>query len=185
MSRPVSFLDLAARLQVGDAEAADEIVRLFGHRLTALARRRLARAVRPRVDPEDIVQHVFFCFFQRQVRVPFTLDGWEALWRVLACITIRRCARTARQALHEQTDEGALELSLDPQSTPEQEACGADTLAYLLKGLSERERSMFEMRRQGWSSDEVAQYLGCSSRRVQRLVKQVRDRFLRFNTADP
>jgi RNA polymerase sigma-70 factor (ECF subfamily) len=183
MSRPLSFPDLAARLQAGDPDAAGEIVRCFAHRLTALARRRLAPAIRPRVDPEDVVQFAFFSFFQRQARAPFALDGWNALWRLLACFTIRRCARKARHALYEQTDQAALAASIDRQPTPEEAACAADTVAYLLQGLSEQERAMFELRRQGWSSSEVAQHLGCTERTVQRLVKHLRGRLRHLRAA--
>jgi RNA polymerase sigma-70 factor (ECF subfamily) len=176
----VSFVDLAARLESGDQEAAAEIVRRYGPRLAALARRRLHAIVRPRLDPEDIVQSVFRSFFQRQARSGFTLDGWDTLWRLLACMTVRECARKGSRTVPEMADPIALATTQDRQPTPDEAVCLADTVEHLLYGLSESERDMLLLRLQGYSSREVGQSLGCSERKVQRLVVHVRGRLDRL-----
>jgi RNA polymerase sigma-70 factor (ECF subfamily) len=180
MGRLASFTDLAARLQAGNPEATAEMVRRFARRLAALARRRLRTAVRPRVDPEDIVQSVFCSFFRRHALASFDLDGWDALWRLLACITIRKCARKAGRALRELADEAAVAARLNRRPTPEEITCLADTVEHLTRGLSEHERQMLWLRLEGWSSREIAGRLGCTERKVQRLVEYLRGRLHRL-----
>ncbi len=182
---PPNFPDLDARLRAGDQDAAAAVVRRFGRRLAALARRRLAPAVRPRLDPEDVVQSAFRTFFRRQARGQFDLDGWDHLWGLLACITARKCARKAGQVLREQADAAALAASLDRLPTPEEAACLADTIDYLLDGLSDRERQMVALRLHGWSSSEVGEQLGCTERKVQRLVEYLRGRLRHLQAQTP
>jgi RNA polymerase sigma-70 factor (ECF subfamily) len=158
------------------------VVRRFARRLSALARRRLHPAVRPRVDPEDVVQSVFRCFFDRQARSPFALAGWDDLWRLLACITVRKCARKAVRACRETLDAAALASSIDPHPTPEEAVDLTDTIEYVLRDLCDREREMLLFRLRGWSSSEVADRFGCTERKVQRLVEHVRGRIHRLQT---
>jgi RNA polymerase sigma factor (sigma-70 family) len=179
MDRPVTFPDLAARLRVGDEEAATEIVRHFARRLAALARRHLHVVVRPRVDPEDVVQSVFGSFFRRRPTA-FDLDGWDSLWHLLACITVRKCARKAGRAMRELADETALAATIDRRPTPEEAATWHDVFEQLTHDLSEREREIFALRLQGFSSSEVSTYLGCTERKVQRLMEHLRARLLRL-----
>jgi RNA polymerase sigma-70 factor (ECF subfamily) len=181
MTRPLWFLNQAAHLPAGDPDAAAEIVRRFTRRLAALARRRLRSTLRQRIDPEDIVQSVFRSFFRRQALGRFEhLDGWDALWRLLACITVRKCARKAERALRELADEAVVAASMDRRPTPEEIACLTDIVEHLMRGLSTREQEMLWLRLQGFSSSEIGQQLGCTERKVQRLVEHLRGRLHRL-----
>ena len=90
-----SFAALMVRLQAGDDQAAAAVVHRFTHRLIALARGRLD-ADCARVDPEDVLQSVFKSFFLRQADGRLTLENWQALWAVLAAITVHKCGRWAK-----------------------------------------------------------------------------------------
>jgi RNA polymerase sigma-70 factor (ECF subfamily) len=180
MTRLVAFPDVAARLRARDPEAAADVVHRFARRLAALARRRLHAAVRQRLDPEDVVQSAFRTFFRRHAVGQFELDGWDDLWRLLACITARKCARKAVRALRELSDETALAARADHRPTPDESVSLADTLEHLLSGLSAQEHEILVQRLQGFSSSEVSQRLGCTERKVQRLVERLRERLQRL-----
>ena len=51
-----SFDDLMARLRAGDADAARSVFERYTERLIALARSRLGKRLRQKVDPEDVLQ---------------------------------------------------------------------------------------------------------------------------------
>jgi RNA polymerase sigma-70 factor (ECF subfamily) len=182
MDRPVSFALLILRLQARDPAAANEVVYRFRARLAALARRRLHSSVRAHLDPEDIVQSAFRSFFRRQSRAPFELDDWRDLWQVLACITARKCARKAKMGRREYPSSGTLEGCIDPRPSPEEAATMKDTIAYLVHDLSNRERALFFLRLDGWSSREISECFGCTERKVQRLMELIRGRLHRLDT---
>jgi RNA polymerase sigma-70 factor (ECF subfamily) len=182
MDRPVSFASFTLRLQARDPAAATEVVRRYTTRLSALARRRLHPTVRAHLDPEDIVQSAFRSFFHRQSRAPYQLDDWRDVWQLLACITARKCARKARTGRRELPSSVALEGCIDPRPLPEETATVNDTIAYLVRDLSRRERAMFLLRLHGWSSSEISERFGCTERKVQRLVEHIRARLHRLET---
>src|SRR5687767_9707448 len=91
MSEQDSFQALLAHLQAGDPEAGGRIVSRFAYRLIGLARSRLDRLVRQKVDPEDVVQSVFRSFFLRQGEGKWRLESWNSLWAILTVITLRKC----------------------------------------------------------------------------------------------
>src|SRR5271165_2059629 len=95
MADSSSFDGIMARLRVGDDEAARDVFQRFGCRLMALARQRLDRRVRPKVDAEDVLQSAFRSFFARAAGGQYDLASWEALWGLLVVITISKCARRA------------------------------------------------------------------------------------------
>jgi RNA polymerase sigma-70 factor (ECF subfamily) len=180
MTHSGAFPDLAARLQAGEGDAAAEIVDRFARRLAALARRHLHGSVRRHLDPEDVVQSVFLTFFCRQARSQFELGGWDSVWRLLACITVRTCARKASRPSPELADATILAATFDHRPAPEEIASLADTVEHLLRDLSGRERDMLRLRLEGFSSREVSERVGCTERKVQRLLQQVRGRLDRL-----
>jgi RNA polymerase sigma-70 factor (ECF subfamily) len=180
MPSPDPVPDPGARAGTGEAGMAADVVRRFARRLTALARRRLSPATRRCLDPEDIVQSVFLSFFHRYGGSRLSVVDWDRTWALLACITVRQCARGARQIAREAADAAPLDAGIVHAPTPEQAACVAETLEHLTHDLSECEREVFVLRLQGYSSREVSQRLGCTERKVQRVVQRVRRRL-----ADP
>src|SRR5271155_2135413 len=90
-----SFDALMDRLRAGDAAAATRLFEEYAGRLTALARSRLAAALRGKVDAEDVMQSVFKSFFLLHAARPFDLDSRDSLWGLLARLTVCKCARKA------------------------------------------------------------------------------------------
>src|SRR4051812_22143542 len=93
MAKADSFEDLMARLRTGDTEAAAGVHRRFVRRLDGLAWNRFDAAIRTRADHEGAVQSAFRSFFSRYGRGEFDPEDWDALWHLLALITVRKCNR--------------------------------------------------------------------------------------------
>src|SRR5580698_6459281 len=103
---PIPFADLGDRLAAGDEAVAREVHARYTPRLVALARQKLAPAVRGRVDPESVVQSVYRSFFGRANAGEFALGDWDDLWGLLARITLRKCLNRARFHQQECRDVG-------------------------------------------------------------------------------
>jgi len=68
--RAVSDGSLLARLHASDEEAAELLHARYAGRLRELVRAYCSAPLARRVEPEDIVQSAFRCFFGRAARVP-------------------------------------------------------------------------------------------------------------------
>lgn len=183
------FLDLMARLCDGHNDAASDVFRRFVRRLLGLARRRLHAIVRPKVDPEDVVQSAFHSFFRYCGDGRFQVSNWTDLWRLLAVITARTCAKTnahfhrpCRDVRKESTElpwedpSAAARAVLAPGSTVEDAAVLVETIELLLTNLRTPEREMVLLCLRGYSVQEISQSLGCTRRKVQRVLKCMRHR---------
>ena len=76
MGTSSSFTDVMARLRAGDEDAARQVFQRFVHRLVGLARVRLGRDLRRRVDPEDVVQSAYKSFFLRYEEGKVEVRDW-------------------------------------------------------------------------------------------------------------
>jgi len=175
-----------ARLRAGDDAAAAEVFHRFARRLIGLARSRLDRLVRQKLDPEDILQSVYRSFFSRHADGDFTFDSWEGLWGMLTLITVRKCShsrkffRAARRDVQRETEapaEGGGDLQAfarDP--TPSEAARLAETIEQLLRELPRREGDMLSLSLQGFDTREISGQVGRTERTVQRILRRVRER---------
>ena len=92
MAENTSFDGLIARLQTGDEAAWTEVFNRFATRLIGLARVRLDRKTRQKVDPEDVLQSVYKSFFLRCEAGQFDLESWESLWALLTVMMVHKCS---------------------------------------------------------------------------------------------
>jgi RNA polymerase sigma-70 factor (ECF subfamily) len=187
-----SFHALMTRLRAGDPDAAAQLLQRFAGRLIGLARRRLGRLLRSKVDPEDVLQSVWKSFFVRHAQGQFQLGDWDGLWALLTVLTLRKCGRWAgyyRAARRDVCREAAPAPSgaeeapgldfLDREPTPEEAAQLADTLGAALKQLDAQDREIVVLSLQGHDSAAVAGQVGCTQRTVQRVLREVRARLER------
>jgi RNA polymerase sigma factor (sigma-70 family) len=191
-----SFHALMDRLRAGDDDAAQKVLDHYARRLIALARSRLDRLLCRKIDPEDVLQSVFKSFFARHAGGQVRLDTWDNLWGLLATITVRKCGRHAqyyragmrdvrREALPAPGDEaGQAWEAADREPTPAETAVLVETVELLLRGMSERDRQIVELRLQGYRSVEIAAQVGCTERSVQRVLERVRSRLERFQASE-
>ena len=195
MSSTSSFAQLMMRLRAGDQPAATEVFHRFAERLIALARTRLDRRLRQKVDPEDVLQSVYKSFFRRYSQGDFELADWDGLWSLLTVLTVRKCGRWRERfraecrdveretSLAAPCDAAGWDL-LDREPTPAEAAVLTDTLEHLLQHLEERDRDIVSLTLQGYPVAEVARQLDRPERTVFRVLEHVKKRLRRLEDPD-
>ncbi len=193
MPESASFDDLVARLRARDGGAASEVFDRYARRLIGLARAHLGGRLRGKVEAEDVVQSALKSFFLRAGDGRLDLDSWGGLWAVLAVLTLRKCGRQLRFFRQERRDVGR-EVTARPaadesgsvwQPTGNEPGPGeavelADLVEQTLRGLEGEDREAVVLRLQGHTVAEIAQRLGCSERRVYRLLELIKKRLARL-----
>lgn len=178
--------NLVARWQDGDEQAAAELYHRHARRLIALARSRLASGLNGRVDPEDVVQSAYRCFFASARKNDLVLAQGGDLWRLLVHITLakvrdavkhhtagKRSIR-AEQAFHAAGDNEAELLAQEP--SPVAAAMLGDMVEHLMRSLKPHERRVVELRLQGHTLYEIAAHRSCSLATVCRILDKVKER---------
>jgi DNA-directed RNA polymerase specialized sigma24 family protein len=172
---------LQRRLRAGDQDAAGQVFRCFAQRLVALARSRLDRRLRQKVDPEDVVQSALRSFFLRCADGQFDFASTDQLWSLLVLFTVRKCRRQVerfqadRRDVRREAAPGDEEIGLAREPTPEEAALLADTVEQVMGRLdSALKRRVFEMSLQGYTVPEIGAALGYYERGVLRVRAEVR-----------
>ena len=192
MSHDSSFADLMTNLRAGNEDAAAQVFKQFAHRLIGLARSRIDRAFRPKMDADDVVQSVFRSFFVRQLKGEFQLEDWDSLWSLLTVLTLRKCGhrieyfRAARRDLRREIshqplseDETCSWEAIARQPTPSEAAVLHETVEQMLRGLDKHNRRIVELCLQGFNAGDVSIQVGCSERTVKRLLARIKKRLMR------
>lgn len=188
--RDSEFDALMDRLRSGDDAAATTVFRRFVDRLIALAASRFEPWMRAHVDAEGVVLSAYESFFVRNRRGDFDLAGWNELWSLLACITLRKCGqrrgamRAARRDARREVDwpEGSMRLAriADRSPTPDEAAVLAETVDRLLQAMEPEDRPIVEQILMGFTAEEVAGRLDCSERTVRRVRGRAKDHLRRL-----
>ncbi len=193
MAGETSFAAILQQLRQRDDRAASVVFARFSRRLVGLARQHLDGRLRQKVDPEDIVQSVFGTLFRHLRAGDFDLGGWDSLWGLLTTITVRKCGKWVdyytgqrrdlrREVSLEPAGDGStpgLEI-FDREPTPSEAASLAETVEGMLRGLNERERQIVLQLLQGACAEETGRLVGCSERKVRRVLHRVRERLERL-----
>jgi RNA polymerase sigma factor (sigma-70 family) len=192
-----TFSHVMARLRFGEDTAAREVFERYAGRLVAMARGRFNRLLARKVDPEDVVQSAFKSFFVRHRAGSLTVGDWDGLWRLLALITLRKCADRVeyfladrRNACREATgptggDESyACREALDREPRPEEAAILAETVEHLFREVNVHEHPILELSLQGYTATEISARLGRAERSVRRLRERIRKRLERLQEPD-
>lgn len=195
MSEPGSGDHLIARLERRDDSAAALFER-FAQRLLALARSRLNEAIRRKEDPEDVVQSVFRSFFRRQEDGQFDIADEDSVWRILALITVRKCAdrveyfRAACRDVRREMGPAASDPACDSWAgvtddpTPSEAAVVTELLDDLMVGLEADDRDVLTLQLQGYTIPEISKQVRRSERTVSRILERVRRRLRRLQAAE-
>jgi RNA polymerase sigma factor (sigma-70 family) len=179
------FLD---DLRGRDEAAAQRLFAEFAPRLIDLARRRLDRRLRSKVDPDDVALSVMRTVCLRLQRGEFRLDGWDSLWGLMVRVALRKCARWAEYFGAQQRDMGreqglpvgdSGERSWEPAATaqdPSEALRLEETLAEVLRGLTPDQEKILELHLEGLQQGEIAARLDCSQAKVSRALSYVEAR---------
>jgi len=180
---------VAAPASEGDPARA--VFERFTRRLIGLARSQLDAQFRHKIDLEDVIQSVYKSFFLRYGEGALAAEGWDGLWGLLTCITVRKCADRVRYHRAECRDiareiNAAAESNyIEPwrdaagrEPTPDEAAVLAETVEQVLRGLDGDERNVVELSLQGYTTQEISVSLGRAERSVRRLRERTRKRLL-------
>lgn len=177
-------------LRDGDRQVLHDFWKQYGEALHNVAEKNLARGLRRRVGPEDVVQSACRTFLRRAGIGEFRLADSEELWRLLCAITLNKVREQTRFHMRQkrglaqevqapQDSVGSAIPIAAPGPTPAQAAEFADQLEQLLSGLDEEERKIVDLKLQDYTQDEIAQHLHCSERTVRRILKRIQARLQR------
>ncbi|WP_337174209.1 ECF-type sigma factor [Paludisphaera sp.] len=175
-------------LKVGDLAAAQPLWERYFGKLVVLARAKLRglRKAGADEDEEDAALSAFnsFCEGAAKGRFP-KLDDREDLWKLMVVITARkafaqvgrerRLKRGGGRKASELDRDGGLELIAGDEPTPEFAAMVAEEFQRLLDALPDDGLREVALRRmEGYTSDEIAERLGCARRTVARRLDLIR-----------
>ncbi|MGP0064556.1 MAG: ECF-type sigma factor [Isosphaeraceae bacterium] len=182
-------------LKLGDQDAAQGLWERYFGRLVRLARARLARCTGADEDEEDAALSAFesFCAGLALGRFPRLADR-EDLWRLLVVITARKVSAQVdrRRAWKrgglmlradaggpkrdgDHRDDNRLAELVGREPTPELAAMIAEEFRRLLERLGDDQLRRIALERmEGYTSDEIAERLGCARRTVARRLDLIR-----------
>jgi len=172
-----TFEDFIRRVRSGDEEAAQELVQLF----EPLVRRELRIKMTDRrmsqiFDSDDVCQSIWSSFFVRIAAGQYDLDSPLHLAKLLSSMAKNKLATQARRHHAEKRDVDRIDQSRpelanvpDEHENPSVCLMGKELYAKIQENLSEDERKMSELRRDGLTWEAVARTLGGTSqaRRMQ------------------
>jgi DNA-directed RNA polymerase specialized sigma24 family protein len=178
-------------LKAGDSAAAQPLWERYFDRLVRLARARLAAAPsKGEADEEDAALSAFqsLCAGAARGRFPGLGDRHD-LWRLLVVLTARKAMEQARRQARLKRGggsvrgrpEGAPYLDQIPgdEPTPEFAAMVAEEYRLRLDALGDDDlRRVALWRMEGYTSDEIAERLGCARRTVARRLDLIRKTWL-------
>jgi RNA polymerase sigma-70 factor (ECF subfamily) len=179
-----TFADLLRRIRAGDPEAASELIRKFEPAIRMEAKLRLRDPrLRRVVDSMDICQSVLASFFVKAASGGYDLDSPERLIALLVTIARRKVAYHARrhkaQRRDQQREEPLNLVSPEPISagpSPSRLVAGRELLDEFRRRLSSEERSLADMRTQGYEWAEIAAHLGGTPQARRKQLARATDR---------
>lgn len=175
---------LLQRYRRGDDDAATELYQRYAERLQRLATSETSDQLRSQVDPDDLVQSVFRTFFRRASAGYYDVPEGDEIWGLFLVIALNKIRYRGRYHTRKKRDV-RLTQSLPPQSTQQIESDNVPfaalqlTISELLTSIPKLHQQMVEMRIQGHELQEIAETTSRSSRTVERVLKQFRDRLSR------
>ena len=174
---------LIERARSGDQQAWQELFDDCYPKIVRVIRRKMSRPLRSLYDSTDIANEVMKSLAVKFDQFDFTsINGLRAYLIKAAERKVvdgyrhghamkRDIART--QASYPGDDLGQFEVA-DGGATPSQVAIASESEAHLLRQSGSEERSVIELKVQGFSNTEVCEATGWHLRKVERFLKQLR-----------
>ncbi len=173
-----SLEELLEQLQRGDDAAAEQVFRDYEPYLRKVVRRMLPAHLRSKFDSVDIVQSVwgdvFTAFRDRGMRFASVPQFQAFLVRATRNRFVDRVRTYRTAADRERSTIADLDLmTASNRPRPSEEAVASELWARLLKLCPEEHRSVLEMRRDGTSSNEIADRVGLHVGSVRRILREL------------
>jgi len=177
-SSPVAD-SLFARARAGDQAAWFELVETCSPKLRRIIRRRLDPPMRSLYDSTDFANDVFKSLAAKSDR--FDFPTFEALLAHLAKAAEQKVVDEYRRQHAQKRDIGLNRRLGDDElgptdlpsaePTPSQVAVANETHDQLLEGQPDRMRMVIELKRLGYTNDEIADRTGLPIHKVQRIFR--------------
>jgi len=182
-------------LKRGDPRAIDQIWREYFDKLMRLIKGRLGNAPLRVADEEDIALSALNSFYDgvQAGRFP-QLDDRDNLWKILVTIACRKTNAFREKSFAQKRGSGNLrgesvfeaagdseraegiEQVLGREPTPVVAAMIAETFQALLDSLADSTlQSIATRKMEGYTNDEIAVQLGCTTRTVERKLERIRE----------
>lgn len=183
MSESPDFLDFLRRIRAGDEAAARELVQRYEPLVRREVRMRMHDRRLNRVfDSVDVTQSVFAQFFN-QVADDFELESPEQLMRLLVAMArnrtisrVRSEHRMIRDLRRLTSETGAIDKVQATQPSPSEYISQHEEFELLQRALTDEERRIVELRKQGLGWDEIAASLGGTGQARRMQLSRVHDR---------
>jgi RNA polymerase sigma-70 factor (ECF subfamily) len=179
---PCSDRSLLRRLRGGETDAATLLYLRYAERLGSLASAQRGADLTSRLDAEDLVQSIFRTFFRRAAEGYYDVPEGEDLWKLLLVIALHKirdaCSfhRAAKRDVRATHAGDGFEQSVDGLTSRDETALIELRLVVeeILGELPSSQRSIVELRIEGFRVEEIAQKTGRSRRTVERALQDFR-----------
>jgi RNA polymerase sigma factor (sigma-70 family) len=185
-SSVISHNGLFARARAGDQAAWEELFRTCYPKVIRVVRRKLNPPMRSLYDSADFASDVWKSLAAKFDRFDFpSIDSLLAFLKQAAEQKVideyrRRHSQKRDIDLERRLNaangdgvDGQALFSADP--TPSQVAQASEGWEQLQAGLSDQERDVIELKRQGYTNEEISERIGWHIRKVQRFLKDLHD----------
>lgn len=183
-------------LSAGDQRSAEALWRTYFDKLVRFARQKLDAGARRQADEEDVALSAMHSFYRGvQAGRYENLAGRDELWRLLVTIAAHKVSRQRRKdgtlkrgggrirgesvfLQGDSPDESCgIEQVLGSAPTPELAAIVAEGCQKMLADLDESLRQIALLKLEGFTNDEIAGRLDCSTRGVERKLNRIRKKW--------
>jgi RNA polymerase sigma-70 factor (ECF subfamily) len=172
---------LLRRFRAGQPDAATQIYLRYASRLLALAQAQCGDDLAARIDPEDIVQSVFRTFFRRVAKGDYDVPEGEELWKLFLVIALNKVRstgehhRAAKRDVRATKSGSAFDEAVD-SATRNDDALMTLQLVVeeILQTLPPSQRTMIELRIEGYEIREIAEKTGRAKRSIERALQDFR-----------
>jgi len=177
------FEQLMERVRTGDPEVAKELFERYGKAIQMVVRFHLDRRLRSEFDSLDFAHDAWASFF----RIPaekYTFRTPEELMAFLTRVVQHKMIDAYRVRSQHSKENGRQFRRIQRytkeqparQPTPSQVAIREEEWNLLLKDKPPKVQLALQMLREGYSRQEIAQQLGLSTKKIQRVIKRLNDR---------
>lgn len=178
-----AFREAIERVCAGSEQAAQDLIDDYGPHIQRVVRRKLNHQMRSKFDSEDFVQMVWTSFFTEPARIAQFEEPAELI-SYLATMAVNKLTQESRRRFtyqkHNVNREQSLENGGAPESsyvrksnTPSQIVMAREQMDHMMRGQSERNRRVVEMRMNGATYVEIAETLGIHERTARDVIEKL------------